>query len=76
MADQSESRILLVEDSPMLQTRLVELAIADPATVAPPVVTYNCPADSGPLTRLPSQKSSIELMPRMRMGPVSVWRDS
>ncbi len=32
------------------QTRVVELAIADPATVAPPVVTYNCPADSGPLT--------------------------
>ncbi len=32
------------------QTRLVELAIADPATVAPPVVTYKCPADSGPLT--------------------------
>ena len=32
------------------QTRLVELAIADPATVAPPVVTYNCPPDDGPLT--------------------------
>jgi uncharacterized protein len=32
------------------QTRLVQLAIADPATVAPPVVTYHCPADSGPLT--------------------------
>jgi uncharacterized protein len=32
------------------QTRVVELAIADPATVAPPVVSYNCPADSGPLT--------------------------
>ncbi|BBX61147.1 lipoprotein LprI [Mycobacterium saskatchewanense] len=32
------------------QTRLVQLAIADPATAAPPVVTYNCPAGSGPLT--------------------------
>ncbi len=32
------------------QTRLVQLAIADPATVAPPVVTYQCPADFGPLT--------------------------
>jgi uncharacterized protein len=32
------------------ETRVVELAIADPATIAPPVVTYNCPADSGPLT--------------------------
>ena len=32
------------------ETRLVQLAIADPATVAPPVVTYQCPADSGPLT--------------------------
>ena len=32
------------------QTRVVELAIADPATVAPPVVSYNWPADSGPLT--------------------------
>ena len=32
------------------QTRLVELAIADPATVAPPVVTYDCPADAGTLT--------------------------
>src|ERR1700761_7793600 len=32
------------------QTRLVQLAIADPATPAPPVVTYHCPADSGPLT--------------------------
>lgn len=26
------------------------MAIADPATVAPPVVTYNCPADAGTLT--------------------------
>jgi uncharacterized protein len=32
------------------QTRLVELAIADPATAAPPVVSYDCPAASGPLT--------------------------
>ena len=32
------------------QTRLVQLAIADPATPAPPVITYRCPADSGPLT--------------------------
>ena len=32
------------------QTRLVQLAIADPTTVAPPVVTYQCPADAGPLT--------------------------
>ena len=32
------------------QTRLVQLAIADPTTVAPPVITYHCPADSGPLT--------------------------
>ena len=33
------------------QTRLVQLAIADPATVAPPVVAYQCPADFGPLDR-------------------------
>jgi uncharacterized protein len=32
------------------QTRLVQLAVADPTTVAPPVITYHCPADSGPLT--------------------------
>ncbi|WP_096286985.1 lysozyme inhibitor LprI family protein [Mycobacterium ahvazicum] len=32
------------------QTRLVQLAIADPATAAPPVITYHCPADAGPLT--------------------------
>ncbi len=32
------------------QTRLVQLAITHPATVAPPVITYQCPADSGPLT--------------------------
>ncbi|MCV7030367.1 MliC family protein [Mycobacterium sherrisii] len=32
------------------QTRLVQLAIADPTTVTPPVVNYRCPADLGPLT--------------------------
>ena len=32
------------------QTRLVQLAIADPATVAPPVITYRCPAEDSPLT--------------------------
>jgi uncharacterized protein len=32
------------------QTRLVQLAIADPTTVAPPVVNYNCPGDFGPLS--------------------------
>ncbi|BBX96126.1 MliC family protein [Mycobacterium lacus] len=32
------------------QTRLDELAIADPATVTPPVVTYRCPPADGPLT--------------------------
>ncbi len=32
------------------QTRLVQLALADPATGQPPVVTYRCPPDSGPLT--------------------------
>lgn len=32
------------------QTRLVQLAIADPATAQPPVVAYRCPADAGPLT--------------------------
>jgi len=46
-ADFVDVRTCLVE---AYQTRVVELAIADPATVAPPVVTYNCPADSGPLT--------------------------
>jgi uncharacterized protein len=46
-ADFVDARTCLVE---AYQTRVVELAIADPATVAPPVVTYNCPADSGPLT--------------------------
>ncbi|SOJ54961.1 Lipoprotein LprI [Mycobacterium simulans] len=32
------------------QTRLVQLAIADPATAAPPVITYRCPANRGALT--------------------------
>lgn len=32
------------------QTRLVQLAIDDPATASPPVVTYQCPAGLGPLT--------------------------
>lgn len=42
-----EMRTCLVE---AYQTRLVQLAIADPDTVSPPVVTYQCPADAGPLT--------------------------
>ncbi len=46
-ADSVELRTCVLE---AYQTRLVELAIADPATVAPPVVTYNCPADAGTLT--------------------------
>jgi uncharacterized protein len=46
-ADFVDARTCLVE---AYQTRVVELAIADPATVAPPVVTYDCPAGSGPLT--------------------------
>jgi uncharacterized protein len=44
------------------QTRLVQLAIADPATVAPPVIAYHCPADSGPLTAS-SITSSIRKRP-------------
>lgn len=32
------------------QTRLVQLAIADPATATPPVLTYRCPTQDGPLT--------------------------
>lgn len=32
------------------RTRLVQLAIADPASVAPPVIAYRCPAEDGPLT--------------------------
>lgn len=32
------------------QTRLIQLAMADPATVIPPVVTYQCSAENSPLT--------------------------
>ncbi|GAB3010742.1 MliC family protein [Mycobacterium bourgelatii] len=32
------------------QTRLVELAMSDPATAIPPVVTFRCPAEDSPLT--------------------------
>lgn len=32
------------------QTRLVQLALTDPGTVKPPVITYQCPAGFGPLT--------------------------
>lgn len=32
------------------RTRLVQLAVADPATAQPPVVSYRCPAEDGPLT--------------------------
>jgi uncharacterized protein len=46
-AQNADARTCVLE---AYQTRLVQLAIADPATVAPPVVTYNCPAGSGPLT--------------------------
>ncbi|MBI2702305.1 MliC family protein [Mycobacterium gordonae] len=46
-ADVVEVRTCVLE---AYQTRLVELAIADPATGAPPVVTYSCPADAGTLT--------------------------
>jgi uncharacterized protein len=46
-ADNAEMRTCVAE---AYQTRQVELAIADPATLAPPVVTYNCPADAGTLT--------------------------
>ena len=46
-ADFVDAKTCLVE---AYQTRLVELAIADPATAAPPAVTYNCPPDSGPLS--------------------------
>jgi uncharacterized protein len=44
-ADFVDARTCLVE---AYHTRVAELA--NPATVAPPVVSYNCPADSGPLT--------------------------
>jgi uncharacterized protein len=46
-ADSVDLRTCVVE---AYQTRLVELAIADPATIAPPVISYNCPPDSGTLT--------------------------
>lgn len=46
-ADLSDIRTCVVE---AYQTRLVELAIADPATATPPVVTYDCPPDAGTLT--------------------------
>ncbi|OBG58156.1 lysozyme inhibitor LprI family protein [Mycobacterium sp. E3339] len=46
-AQNPEMRTCLVE---AYQTRLVQLAIADPGTLSPPVVTYQCPADAGPLT--------------------------
>ncbi|OBF54706.1 hypothetical protein A5756_14350 [Mycobacterium sp. 852002-53434_SCH5985345] len=46
-AQNPEARTCLVE---AYQTRLVQLAIADPGTLSPPVVTYQCPADAGPLT--------------------------
>ncbi|OBH08135.1 lysozyme inhibitor LprI family protein [Mycobacterium sp. E1747] len=45
--DNPEMRTCLVE---AYQTRLDQLAIADPGTLSPPVVTYQCPADAGPLT--------------------------
>ncbi|OBI25682.1 hypothetical protein A5709_08250 [Mycobacterium sp. E1386] len=46
-AQNPAARTCLVE---AYQTRLDELAIADPGTLSPPVVTYQCPADAGPLT--------------------------
>lgn len=46
-AQNSDVRTCVLE---AYQTRLVEFAIADPATPAPPVISYNCPPDSGPLT--------------------------
>jgi uncharacterized protein len=46
-AQNTDVRTCLLE---AYQTRLVQLALADPATVQPPVVTYQCPADTGPLT--------------------------
>lgn len=46
-AQNPEMRTCLVE---AYQTRLVQLAITDPGTLSPPVVTYQCPADAGPLT--------------------------
>ncbi|OBH75742.1 hypothetical protein A5681_10285 [Mycobacterium scrofulaceum] len=46
-AQNPEPHTCLVE---AYQTRLDQLAIADPGTLSPPVVTYQCPADTGPLT--------------------------
>ncbi|OBK92632.1 hypothetical protein A5645_22870 [Mycobacterium asiaticum] len=46
-ADHADMRPCVLE---AYQTRLVELAIADPATAAPPVVSYDCPPDAGTLT--------------------------
>ncbi|OBH97931.1 lysozyme inhibitor LprI family protein [Mycobacterium sp. E2733] len=46
-AQNPEAHTCLVE---AYQTRLVQLGIADPGTLSPPVVTYQCPADAGPLT--------------------------
>ncbi|OBG78937.1 hypothetical protein A9X05_22560 [Mycobacterium sp. E3298] len=46
-AQNPEMRTCLTE---AYQTRLVQLAIADPGTLSPPVVSYQCPADTGPLT--------------------------
>nr|WP_253848936.1 MliC family protein [Mycobacterium asiaticum] len=46
-ANQTDIRTCVLE---AYQTRLVELAIADPATAAPPVVSYDCPPDAGTLT--------------------------
>jgi uncharacterized protein len=46
-ADTGDMRTCVTE---AYQTRLVELAIADPGTVVPPVISYNCPADAGTLT--------------------------
>ncbi|BDE13812.1 MULTISPECIES: MliC family protein [Mycobacterium] len=46
-ADAADLRTCVTET---YQTRLVELALADPATAAPPVVNYDCPADAGTLS--------------------------
>lgn len=42
------TRVTCVQEA--YQTRLVQLAIADPATATPPVLTYRCPTQDGPLT--------------------------
>lgn len=46
-AQNSDMRTCVLE---AYESALVELAINDPATIAPPVITYNCPPDSSPLT--------------------------